>query len=866
MKIADLTCEYLKTPLCIDVDAPVFGWILSGSQKDADQQAYQVRVWDETRHLVWDSGIVESNSMGNVPYEGIPLKSSCRYFWEVESRITYWDEVKKEKVQTTLKSEQDFFETGYYKQTDWKGKFIGETKDFTYHLFRKNFQCGKRIQKAKLYVCGLGHFAFYINGKPVSDHVLEGGWTAYDKTCLYTAYDVTGMLLEGQNAALVKLGDGMYNVPGGRYVYYKRSYGKMKLLVQLELLYEDGSRELVVTDETWRMTKSPILFCCIYGGEDYDGRLLKEEYLSPAYQEEGEWEAAVCVEPPAGVLTAMKMEPVQVMETYQPVSVKQIETGVWRYDLGTNFSGWVRIRLRTNGKMAGQNVVMTPCELITKDGSAYQGKGGRKYQWTYILNEKEEQEFAPDFTYTGFRYVDVTGGIPQGEDAAGASVPVIEKLTGEFIYTAAEQAGDFKCSSQLFNQIHQLVLQAIKSNMKSYFTDCPQREKLPWLEQTHLIGPSIMYNFNVRSLYQKIEMDMGDSQKEDGLIPDICPEYVTGFDHYHKGFLDSPEWGSSCIINPWYVYKRYGDSSLLLRYYDVMKRYLKYLEGMTHHEMLHHGLGDWLDVGPCSPHSQNTPVPVVASCIYYYDLMIMKQTAKLFHYKEDALAFGERMEKVYKEYNLQFLDVETCRYGTGSQAAQAMSLIVGLVPEAYQEKVVSQLRNDIINRNYAITAGDVGHPFLIAAMKKYGMSDLLTRMTYQTETPGYGYQIKNGATTLTERWDGSDPEQPYGSQNHLMLGSIEEWFYSGLGGIELVRRDLPLGEIRIAPHIADGIDQVSIWVHHPYGRISVSWERKGDEAEVNVIIPPNVKASLEDESGKIYQVVGSGEHKYRIGK
>ena len=388
------------------------------------------------------------------------------------------------------------------------------------------------------------------------------------------------------------------------------------------------------------------------------------------------------LEPPLGKLKPAPMEPLRVKEIYQPVGVREVETGVWQYDLGKNFSGWARIFLKTDGSRAGQKVVLKTAEKLDENGRIDQSVTGKDYAWTYVINDKKEQEFAPDFTYTGFRYVEMTGAVPEKEIT----------LQGEFIYPDIDQAGDFSCSNTLFNQIHEIVLQAIKSNTKSYFTDCPHREKLGWLEQTHLIGPSIMYNLDVHNLYAKIEGDMADSQRENGLIPDICPEYVTGFDKWHKGFLDSPEWGSACVLAPWYAYKRYGDLALLEKYFPVMKKYVEYLSSKTHHEVLHHGLGDWLDIGPCTPHSQNTPVPVVATCIYYYDLQIMAEIARLLGKKEDAEEYQKKMKLVFEEYNLQFLDDQTGRYANGSQAAQAMSLIVGLVPEEYQEYVAEQLK------------------------------------------------------------------------------------------------------------------------------------------------------------------------------
>lgn len=871
MKIVDLKTDNRKDNNNVGRAIPVFGWRAEGTERNIRQKSYRLQVWktESPEEIlaepfpVWDSGTVCSSSMANIPYEGKTLDSGSRYRWQVECTLDYEDGEKNA-------SEEAWFETGLFSMDDWKGCFIGETEDHVYHLYRKAFTCERKVKKARLYVCGLGHFECWLNGKRVSDHVLEPGWADYDKTCFYTAYDVKGQLENGKNALLVKLGDGMFNVPGGRYVYFPRTYGKCKLLLQLELLFEDGTTERVVTDSSWKMTPSPIRFCCIYGGEDYDGRLWKEEYLSGDFEEDDRWGPVVCVEPPKGKLTAMPIEPLKVKKTYFPIRVEQIVPGVWLYDLGTNFSGWARIHIHTDGNRAGAKIVLKPGEILDETGRVSQKVTGESYAWTYILNGEKEQEFAPDFTYTGFRYVEMTGALPEGQHnpegtegtkAEDTDLPVITGLTGEFIYPDAEQAGDFQCSNELFNDIHQIVRQAILSNTKSYFTDCPHREKLGWLEQTHLIGPSIMYNLDVHNLYDKVEGDMADTQWENGLVPDICPEYVTGFGKWHQGFVDSPEWGSACILNPWYVYKRYGDSVLLGRYYGNMKRYLDYLGSRTHHEVLHHGLGDWLDIGPCTPHSQNTPVPIVATCIYYYDLKVMKETAELLGKKEDAAEYEARMERVFREYNLQFLDDQTGRYGNGSQTAQAMSLVAGLVPGEMEKKAAQQLKEDIIKRNYAITAGDIGHPFLIAALMKYGLGELLNEMTHITETPGYGYQVVNGATTLTEEWDGPEPGHPHGSQNHLMLGSIEEWFYGGLGGIDIIRQDLPFGEVRIAPQAVKGIDWVKAWVMHPYGPIFVEWVKEDGAVTVNVEIPPNVTARLEGPEGCI-KVAGSGRHQY----
>ncbi len=855
MEICGMKVDHLPENLTAGPEKPVFGWRTEGSEKNIRQLGYRVQVWREDGQVCWDSGYVESRRMTGIPYEGESLIADSVYSWRVECRLAYGVPWGEETVEIEGTS---FFETGLYGPEDWKGCFLGETRDRVYHLYRKAFTLGGGLKKAKLYICALGHFEGWINGRRVSDHVLEPGWSDYAKTCFYTAYNVTELLQEGDNALTVKPGDGMFNVPGGRYVYYERSYGKCKFQAQLELFFEDGSRQWIVTDESWRMTESPVRFCCIYGGEDFDGRLMRKEYLEADYREGSQWGPVQRVEPPVGKLRAMPVEPLKVMRRYEPVKVTKVSKDTWLYDLGVNFSGWVRIRLGTDGRAAGSRVSMKPGEILDAGGRVDQQMTRQNCIWNYILNDEEEQEFAPDFTYTGFRYVEVTGAAPQSD---GSSI-VVESLVGEFLYPDLEQGGEFECSNPLFNNIHKIVLQAILSNTKSYFTDCPHREKLGWLEQVHLIGPSIMYNLQVQNLYAKIEQDMADSQRENGLVPDICPEYVKGFERWHQGFVDSPEWGSACILGPWYAYKRYGDLEMLRRFYGVMRRYLDYLGSRTHHEVLHHGLGDWLDIGPCTPHSQNTPVPVVATCIYYYDLNVICRIAELLGYAGDVERYKERMQAVFEEYNLQFLDRQTGRYATGSQAAQAMSLVAGLVPENMREKVIKQLREDVEKRKFAVTAGDVGHPFLVAALMEYGMSDLLNEMTNLTDTPGYGYQVVNGATTLTEEWDGPDPARPHGSQNHLMLGSIEEWFYGSLGGMDLIRGKSTLEDIFIAPRPEKGVDWVRAWTLHPCGRISVEWRRENGEVQVKVCVPPNVTAHLQKPDGAEVAAVGSGVHSY----
>lgn len=862
VNIVRMKVEYQTNPIAVDEKKPGFGWNVETNEKNWYQESYRILVSDSEELLgknvgnMWDSGIVSDRKMVNVSYDGLDLNSATKYFWKV---FVYANgEVTESEIAT--------FETAFFETERFTGKWIGETNGEEHHIYRRNFKLSKEVKSARAYISGLGAYELHINGKKVSDYVLQPGWTAYDKTCLYNVYDITDMLVLNDNAVGVLLADGMYHIPGhkGRYAYFPRSYGFSKFLMQLEITYTDGSIEKIVSDENFKKATGPYRYCCIYGGEEFDASKYDENFSKPDYIEDDSWSNADVVEPPIGKLTLQKSLPLKVMHTYEHISVKEARAGVYVYDFGKNFSGWVRIKVKTNGALEGKRIKMKPGELLKEDGTPNQKVTGKNYSWDYYMNSDVNQEYASKFTYTGFRYVQVEGAVPK-EFAKGDEEAVIDSFIGEFVYPDMELMGEFNCSNDLYNKIHGIITQAMLSNMKSIFTDCPHREKLGWLEQTHLIGPAIMYNYDVHNLYEKIEKDMKDSQHEDGLVPDICPEYITEFVKWHYGYLDSPEWGSACIINPWYVYKKYADTLIFERNYDVMKAYADYLTGKTHHHVLHHGLGDWLDIGPMVPYSQNTPVPVIATTIYYYDITIMAKVAGILGKDEDKKYFENLAAQIYEEYNAQFFDDQTNRYANGSQAAQALSLMVGLVDEDREEKVLDMLVRDIKSRDYTTTAGDVGHPFVTAALTKYDKSDIMNEMMKVTDKPGYGYQVKCGATTLTEEWDGPDPDRPHGSLNHFMLGSGEEWFYSGLGGISCIRHDLDFDEFILAPHIADNVDEVNVWHMYPYGKIIVHWKKTSEKAVcITINVPANTTAVFVNPYTKKKRKLGSGEYIFNL--
>lgn len=373
--------------------------------------------------------------------------------------------------------------------------------------------------------------------------------------------------------------------------------------------------------------------------------------------------------------------------------------------------------------------------------------------------------------------------------------------------------------------------------MASVTTDCPHREKLGWLEQTYLIGPSMHYNFNIQTLYSKIVTDMMDSQLENGLVPDIAPEYVP----FEGGFRDSPEWGSAAVIIPWQLYRWYGNKEVLQKAYPMMKRYIQYLESKSENNILSHGLGDWYDLGPKHPgEAQLTPKAVTATSIYYYDLQIISKVAELLGFKEDSKEFKNLAAQVREAFLKNFYDEQTGVCATGSQTAFAMPLYTGLIPEKDKEKVLKNLVDSIQINDYALTSGDIGYHFLVRVLSENGRSDILYKMNNRSDRPGYGYQLKQGATSLTESWDALTTS----SNNHMMLGHLMEWFYAGLGGIYQSENSVAYSEIIIAPKPVGNIKWVKCSFNSPKGLISSDWEIHDKSFALKIEIPENTTAKV----------------------
>lgn len=855
--VTNLQCEHKTDPLGIDKATPVFGWQLQSAKRGVLQTAYRIIVADKIELLqknvgnIWDSKKIISDRSAQVIFKGKKLQASSEYFWKLQ----VWD-----NKNTTAWSEVANFTTGLFAATDWgNAKWIGfealpdslltvpgvhgpEIKKklgadklkqrSIVPLFRKSFTANKAIANATVYISGLGHYELSINGEKAGNSFLAPGWTNYDKRVLYNTYDVTANVKKGDNAIGVIVGNGFFNINRERYIKLAIAYGYPTLICKMIVTYADGSSLELVSDQSWKVTPSPITFSSIFGGEDYDATLEKEGWNNAAYNDKS-WKQALIVAAPKGMLEAEADYPVKVNEVLNVQTISKPKDSVYMYDFAQNLSGIFEIKVQ--GKK-GQQVKLSPGELIQSNGLINQQATGRPNYFTYTLKGDGIETWRPRFTYTGFRYIQVEGAVPDTANTNGDFAKIIS-LSSLHTGNSAPLNGEFECSNKLFNDINQLIKWAIKSNLQSVVTDCPHREKLSWLEQDYLMGNSINANYDVYHLYKKLVYDMIDAQTAEGLIPDIAPELVL----FDGGFRDSPEWGSASIFVPWLLYKWYGDEVILKEAYPMMKKYLAYLQKKSANNILDFGLGDWYDNGPNPPgFAQLTPKALTATAIYYYDAQLLAQVAALLQQKNDALTYRQLAAAIGYDFNNSFYNANTKIYATGSQTAMAMPLSLGLVAENNKAAVMKNMVDSIIASGKKLTAGDIGFHFLIQALHEGGASQLIYDMNYRDDVPGYGYQLKKGATALTESW----PALANVSNNHLMLGHIMQWFYEGLGGIKQTEKSVGYKQIVIEPEVVGDITYVNANHQTLYGNIVSQWKKTDVGFELHVEIPANTTAII----------------------
>ncbi len=875
LKFVKLVCEHEESPLLVEGQTPRFGWQLQSKENGVEQTAYEIEIFDNKNKRIWKSRKIKSDKSQHIPYAGkAKLNSGEKYQWRVrvwdnKNKNTPWSEKngfrlapdKKrlnahwisaiKRVDSNLPEGRNYHGLA---DTSEKGKLWQQTHPLSKRsiYLRKSFSAQKQIKDAIIYISGQGHYELSLNGMKVGNDQYNPLWSDYDKTVYYNAYDLTEELNRGHNTIGVLLGNGFYNEQGGRYKKMQVSFGPPTLFLKLDITYTDGTKEEIISDKDWKYSPSPIVFNSMYGGEDYDARLEQPGWDTPDF-DDSQWLPVVVDDAPKGELRPQTSTPVREMEYFGIKSSKKIGD-IYVLDMGQNLSGYPIFTV--NGKK-GDKIRLTVAERVNDDGNINQTQSGGPYYYEYTLKGENDETWQPRFSYYGFRYIQIEGAkLPESQD--NRHIPVIKDIQSAFVYNSAESAGSFRSSNEIFNNAHNLIVNAIKSNMHAVFTDCPHREKLGWLEEVHLNGPGLYYNFNLARFAPKIMQDIRDAQLPNGLVTSIAPEYVV----FDGGFRDSPEWGSASVIFPFMYYEFYGDSSLIVEYYDVMKKYVDYLTTTAKNHIVSHGLGDWCDYRKDQPYgpSNNTPIALSATTHYYMVIDYLVQAADMLDKMEDKTSYSGLRDKVKIAFNNEFFNKNTKQYGTGSQASNAMPLFTGLVAAEDKQAVLNNLVKDIEEKGYRLSTGDVGNRYLFQALARNGLNEVMYKMHNHNEVPGYGFQLQFGATTLTELWDPRDGA----SWNHFMMGQIEEWFYRSLGGIDVEENSYTgFKNFKIAPQVVGDLTFVNASYNTLYGTIKVDWKVDNGEFEMDVEVPVNCETKVYLPQETNYTTVKSGKYSFR---
>ena len=701
-------------------------------------------------------------------------------------------------------------------------------------LLRKEFQLDRKVTRATAYVCGLGYAELELNGRKIGDDVLDPGFTDFSRRVLYRTYDVTDALRSGRNALGVILGGGWFNLATPDLFGFEHApwSASPRILCQLQLEFADGTTRTVVSDPSWKWSTGAITFNCVRGGETIDARLDKPGW-SVAGFDDSAWPHALTVDGPAGRLVSQQHPAIRATASIRPVGLTEPKPGVYVFDLGVNVAGWAR--LSTRGPR-GTRVTLEYNERLNPDGTVATRNlsshtRGRFQTEEFLLKGKGIERFEPRFTYHGFRYVQVTGL---------AAKPTLDSLTGRWVTTDPGLAGQFACSNPRVNLIQELIVRTLLNNLHGIPTDCPQREKMGWMNDGCVCMETAFFNLGTPLLYRKWFHDMLDAQDPNGHVPDFVPTCGWGRSQPDgaPGEMADPWWGGAIVLAPWKLYEYYGDTRVLAEGFSAMKAYVDYLTRTAQDGQIAWGLGDWLDES-AGGGGRRVPVVQTSTAAYAYYARIVSQTAAILGRETDARIYGELARDVRAAFNAKNLDGRTGLYAKDSQTAQALPLALGLVPEASRPLVFDQLIQNIggVRRNH-VSTGIVGTLYLYRALMEQGRDDLAWSMLTQESYPGWLHMINQGATSIWEAWDGEN------SQNHPTLGCVGFWLYQGLAGIRPDPTASGFKRIVIHPAVVGDLTWARAHYDSMPGQIRSEWKRDGNRFTLNVTIPVNTTATV----------------------
>lgn len=852
----DLRCEMLRDPGGMGSIHPRLSWVLAREQgPGARQTAYRILVASSPQRLesgegdLWDSGVVASDSSVLVMYRGRPLTSRQRCYWKV-------------KV-TTCQGELPWsrpacWSMGLLGDAPWQAEWVGLDRSFAWEApeaphtrlaaryFRREFFSELPVRRATVYVSGLGLYELYMNADRIGDSELAPAPTDYEKCVYYNTYDVTSFVREGRNALGAVVGNGRffsmrrrpgYYAPGEHWLYHNRHYGFPKLLLQLEIEYEDGSTRLVCTDPSWKVTADgPIRSNSEFDGETYDATREMPGWNEPSYDDSA-WLDVDATDAPGGRLEAQPLPPIRVMDTLRPIAVTEPQPGVYILDMGQNMVG--RLRMRVCGGR-GDTVTLRFAERLRPDGGLYMDNI-REAEVTdrYVLRGGGEETWAPSFTYHGFRYAEVRG-------YPGKFLP--EHFVGHVLHDDMEVTGEFRCSDSTINQIYRNAYWGIRGNYRGMPTDCPQRdERMGWLGDRSAGAQGECYLFGVRHLYAKWLDDIQRTQRPDGSLSDIAP-------NYWDSYTDNMTWPASYLIVARMLYRQYGDLEPIARHYASMKRWLDYMAArhMRDGIVTRDQFGDWC-MPPDRPEDVDAPSPsritdglLLGTAYYHYLSQLMAEFAALLGKPADSADFATRAGRVRKAFNERFYNSAEGYYGNNTVTTNLVALGCGLVPPEAERRVFAHAAHKTEHEfGGHVGVGLIGMQWIMRTFSEYGRPDLALRMATARDYPGWGYMIEQGATTVWELWNSNLGNPAMNSHNHVMLlGDLIPWLYQYLAGIRNDPASCGFRRIVLKPYPLEPLTWVRASYRSPYGPVTSHWRRDGKSLDWEISVPNNTTATV----------------------
>lgn len=704
--------------------------------------------------------------------------------------------------------------------------------------FRRAVHISKKISRARLYVTALGSYRIFLNGDRVGNDVLTPGFTDYRKRVLYQTYDVTQQIRHGANVIGAVLGDGWYGSPltwAGAHFFIPPN----RLLAQLELQYSDGTSDTIISDKTWKSAPSPILESQIYAGEFFDARRELAGWDRPDFNDSG-WKTAVVGEAPAADVTSQLDSPPQIVSTLQPNTVSRAGNGTYIFDMGQNMVGWAQLKVKGD---AGTRVRLRFAEVLNPDGTIYtENLRAADATDTYILRGGDQETYSPTFTFHGFRYVEVTGY---------PGVPTLDAIQGQVVSSVSgPPTATLVTSSDLVNRMWQIGLWGQRGNFLSIPTDCPQRdERLGWMGDAGVFWRTGTYNFNVAAFSQKFIQDIVDAQTKAGAFTNVSPNSLPfpenepeGSWAWDESMVGAPGWGDAGVIVPWTTWMQYGDRAVIEKNWNAMQRWMGFIQSRNPDFIRKNGLGpnyaDWL-----APDG-NTDKNLLATAYWSLIANMMSQMAHAVGNETDARRYDDLVGNIRDAFQKAFLK-DDGTVGTGTQTSYVVALYTRMAPATREPRMVDKLVKDIESRDWHLSTGFLGTPFLLFTLADHGRSDVAYRLLLNDTYPSWGYMLSKGATTWWERWNGDTGDPAMNSYNHYAFGSVVAWVYRYAAGIDTAPSGPGFRHIVIHPHLDARMPAAHAEYDSVYGKIVSDWHgTPGSPFSLHIVVPPNTTATI----------------------